>query len=73
MSDKTRTFSRKPYKSGSSHVITVGGIPILSKESAWVGKHVQVGGEDAVLFLSTDDVTEDELASAGDKLTFEDD
>jgi hypothetical protein len=59
--DTTSTFTRKPYNSGHSKVITVGGLPALSKESEWIMKRVEVGGEDALLAVSSDDVSEEEL------------
>lgn len=58
------TFTRKPYRSGNSQVITVGGLPSLSKGSEWVMKRVEVAGEDALLAMSIDDVSQEELSNA---------
>lgn len=62
--DTTDTFTRKPYRSGNSQVITVGGLPSLSKDSEWVMKRVQVGGENALLAMSTNNVSQEELSDA---------
>jgi len=61
MTNHTDVITRKPYTSGHSDVITVSGVPSLSKNSEWVGKVVDVDGEDGILFVSSEDMTESEL------------
>jgi len=52
------TFSRKPYKSGNSQVITVSGIPPLSSSDKVFVKQVELDGVECILCLPFEQISE---------------
>lgn len=60
MSENT-VFRREPFKSGNSDVISVTGIPGVSKDGEMLLKRVSVEGVDAMLMMSYDKISKYEL------------
>jgi len=54
-------FSRKPFRSGSSQVITVTGVPGISDEKELFFKEVEIEDRTAMLMVSYDEISKHEL------------
>jgi len=54
-------FSRKPFRSGNSEVITVTGVPGISSEKEVYFKQVKVEGRTATLMVSYDEIPKFQL------------
>jgi hypothetical protein len=63
-------FSRKPYRSGNSQVITVTGIPGIPDDKELHFKQVEVNGVTATLMASYDEISKRELEQI-DELSIE--
>jgi len=54
-------FSRKPFRTGNSQVITVSGIPGIPDDKELHFKQVEVNGVTATLMASYDEISKHEL------------
>lgn len=54
-------FSREPFRSGNSQVITVTGVPGISKNKEVYFKQVEVEGKTATLMVSYDEIPKFQL------------
>lgn len=69
--EKNHVFSRSPYISGNSKVITVSGIPILSSSNEVNITKVTDGQYNYILIASYDDVPKHEMENMSDVISIE--
>lgn len=63
-------FSRKPFRTGNSQVITVSGVPGIPDDKELHFKQVEVNGVTATLMASYDEISKHELEQI-DELSIE--
>lgn len=64
-------YSREPFNSGSSRVITVSGIPYIPNDKKILFKSITVDGKEACLAVPYDEIYEPDLEDMSSELQTE--